>query len=252
MPKYYAAPSSYHTPPSNPSTRTQQQPGSSLSNPTTGVVVGPPALIVHMARNHARVRTVRRGPPAELGQENKPKSESKTSPSDLSTKGGHLKVGTTLQPKTTSRPAVSLVAKSPAREAQASQPSPVVAPSPLGATPVSRPQEPPTGVPTVFEPPTPRFPDSESRVADPPPNLADPPKTHEPSLPVLERASEQPGPVPFVIQMINSGKDVDTIIRSVLGDDVQISIDAIDRVCSTFARRHETRKLTAVFTRSVD
>ena len=164
------------------------------------------------------------------------KSESKAPLSDSSTKGPYLEVGTFPQPEITPHRVVSPAAESPAREAEASQPSPVVAPPPLGATPVSHPQEPPTGV------------------------LADSPKTHGPSQPVLERASEQPGPVPFVIQMItdilarigNSGEDVDAIIHSVLGDNVQISIDAIDRVCSTFAPRHETRKLTAVLTRFVN
>ena len=55
----------------------------------------------------------------------------------------------------------------------------------------------------------------------------------------------------LVSQMIRSGKDADTIVRSILGEDAQISIDAIDGVCFTFAR-HEIRKLTPVSTCSVD
>ena len=38
-----------------------------------------------------------------------------------------------------------------------------------------------------------------------------------------------------VIQMIRSGKDEDAIIGSILEDDAQISIDAIDKACFTLA-----------------
>ena len=48
-----------------------------------------------------------------------------------------------------------------------------------------------------------------------------------------------------VIQMIHSGKDEDSIIHSVLGKGAQISIDAMDKVCSTFAH-HQIRELKLV------
>lgn len=114
------------------------------------------------------------------------KSESKTSLSDSSTtKGSNLKVGTTLQPEVTPLSVVSPVAESPAREAEASRSSPIVAPSPLGAIPVSQPQETPVHIPVVSEPPAP---EPELQVTDSPPNLVDSPKAQEPSLSVVEQA----------------------------------------------------------------
>jgi hypothetical protein len=117
------------------------------------------------------------------------KSESRTSLSDSSTKGSNLKVGTTLEPEIAPHTVVSPVAESPAREAEASRPSPIIAPSPLGAIPVFRPQETPTQIPVVSEPPAPRLPEPESQVVDSPPSLVDSPQAHESSLPVVEQAS---------------------------------------------------------------
>ena len=77
------------------------------------------------------------------------KSESKASLSDPSTKGSNLKVGTTLQSEIAPHPVVSPVAKSPAREAEASRPSPIVVLSLFGTIPVSHPQELPAPVPVV-------------------------------------------------------------------------------------------------------
>jgi hypothetical protein len=118
------------------------------------------------------------------------KSESKTSLSDSSTKGSNLKVGTTLEPQVTPHTVVSPVAESPAREAEASRPSPIIAPSPLGAIPVFHPQETPTHIPAVSEPPAPGLPEPEVHV-DSPPGFVDSPKSHEPSLPILQQASEE-------------------------------------------------------------
>ena len=118
------------------------------------------------------------------------KSESKTSLSDSSTKGSNLKVGTTLGPELSPYTIVSPVAESPAREAEASRPTPIVGPSPLGAIVDSRPQEPPAPAPEVpSEPPAPRLPEPEVPVVESPPNLADSPQPHEPALPVVEQAS---------------------------------------------------------------
>ena len=120
------------------------------------------------------------------------KSESKTSLSDSSTKGSNLKVGTTLEPQITPHSVVSPVAESPAREAEASRPSPIVAPSPLGAILDSRPQEPPAPIPVVSsESPAPRLPEPEFQVVESPPNLADSPQAHTSTLPVVEQASEK-------------------------------------------------------------
>lgn len=119
------------------------------------------------------------------------KSESKTSLSDSSTKGSNLKVGTTIQPQVTPHSVVSPVAESPAREAEASRPSPIVQPSPLGAIPISDPQETPTQIPAVSEPPAPRLPEPELHVVDSPPSFVDSPKAHESSLPALQQASEE-------------------------------------------------------------
>lgn len=119
------------------------------------------------------------------------KSESKTSLSDSSTKGSNLKVGTTLEPEIAPHTIVSPVAESPAREAEASRPSPLVAPSPLGAIPVSRPQEAPTHIPGVPDSPVSRPPEPELHVVESPPNLVDSPKAHGPSLPVPEHVSEK-------------------------------------------------------------
>jgi len=118
------------------------------------------------------------------------KSESKTSLSDSSTKGSNLKVGTTLEPQITPHTVVSPVAESPAREAEASRPSPIVAPSPLGAILDSRPQEAPAPLPVVSsEPPAPRLPEPELQVVESPPNLADSPQAYTSALPIVEQAS---------------------------------------------------------------
>jgi hypothetical protein len=132
------------------------------------------------------------------------KSESKTSLSDVvsaTTKGSNLKLGTTLQSQVAPHTVVSPVAESPAREAEASRPSPIVAPSPLGAIPVSRPQEPPAPAPVILselpapvpvipsQPPVPHLPEPESQVVESPPDLADSPQAHESTLPVVEQVS---------------------------------------------------------------
>ena len=163
-----------------------------------------------------------------LGLETLHKSESKSSLSDSSTKGSTLKVGTTLQPpQVAPHTIVSPVAESPAREAEASRPSPLVGPSPLGAIPGSRPQEPPAPstipseppaprpqeppapVPVIpselpaprpqeppapvpiipSEPPAPRLPEPGLQVVESPPNLVDSPQAHESALPVVEQVS---------------------------------------------------------------
>jgi len=144
-----------------------------------------------------------------------PKSESKTSFSDSSTKGSNLKVGTTLEPQITPHTVVSPIAESPAREAVASGPSPIVAPSPLGAILGSRPQEAPAPTPLVSsDPPAPRLPEPELQVVESPPslqagsgprsqssaNLDDPPETEKvsrsqlelPPFPALPRAPANP------------------------------------------------------------
>ena len=66
--------------------------------------------------------------------------------------------------------------------------------------------------------------------------------------PPYELEQEQ---IPLVIQMIHSGEDEGSIIRSILGDDVQISIDAIDEVCRAFARHREICQLKLTSTRSI-
>ena len=117
------------------------------------------------------------------------KSESKTSLSDSSTKGSNLKVGTTLEPQITPHTVVSPVAESPAREAEASRPSPIVAPSPLGAVLDSRPQEAPAPIPVVSsDPPAPRLPEPESQVVESPSNLTDSPQAHTSTLPIVEQS----------------------------------------------------------------
>jgi len=117
------------------------------------------------------------------------KSESKTSLSDSSTKGSNLKVGTTLEPQITPHTVVSPVAESPAREAEASRPSPIVAPSPLGAILGSRPQEAPAPIPVVSsELPAPRLPEPDLQVVESPPDFADSPQAHTSTLPVVEQA----------------------------------------------------------------
>jgi len=117
------------------------------------------------------------------------KSESKTSLSDSSTKGSNLKVGTTLEPQITPHTVVSPVAESPAREAEASRPSPIVAPSPLGAILGSRPQEAPAPTPLVSsDTPAPRLTEPESQVVESPPNLSDSPQAHASTLPVVEQS----------------------------------------------------------------
>jgi len=149
----------------------------------------------------SRVGMVMRRSSTGLGLGTYHKSESKTSLSDSSTKGSNLKVGTTLQPQITPATIVSPVAESPAREAEASRPSPIVAPSPLGAIPVSHPQEPPAPVPVIpseppapvpvipSEPPAPRLPEPEPQVVESPPDLVDSPQAHESTLPIVEQAS---------------------------------------------------------------
>ena len=132
------------------------------------------------------------------------KSESKTSLSDSSTKGSNLKVGTTLEPQVAPHTVVSPVAESPAREAEASRPSPIVAPSPLGAILDSRPQEVPAPIPVVSEPPAPHLPEPELQVTESPPNLADSPRAHGSILPVVEQTSrdfsDYPEPQPAVTE----------------------------------------------------
>jgi hypothetical protein len=118
------------------------------------------------------------------------KSESKTSLSDSSTKGSNLKVGTTVEPEPTPHTVVSPVAESPAREAEASRPSPIVGPSPLGAIIGSHPQEPPAPAPEVSsEPPAPRLPEPEVAIVESPPDFADSPQPHESALPVPEQVT---------------------------------------------------------------
>ena len=51
--------------------------------------------------------------------------------------------------------------------------------------------------------------------------------------------------------MINSGEDEDTIIRSILGGDVQISINAIDEVCYPFTNYREICHKTPNSARSI-
>ena len=118
-------------------------------------------------------------------------SESRTSLSDSVTGGSNLKVGTTLQPpQVAPHTLVSPVAESPSREAEASRPSPIVAPSPLGAITDFRPQEPLAPVPVVpSEPPAPRLPEPELQVVESPPDLVDSPQAHESTLPVVEQSS---------------------------------------------------------------
>lgn len=136
----------------------------------------------------SRVGTLMRRSSIGLGTHHK--SESKTSLSDSSTKGSNLKVGTTLEPQVTPHTVVSPVAESPAREAEASRPSPIVAPSPLGAIPGYRPQEIPAPTPVVpSEPSVPRLPEPEPEVVESPPSLVDSPQAHGSTLPVIEQAS---------------------------------------------------------------
>ena len=139
----------------------------------------------------SRMGTLMRRPSLGLGTHHK--SESKTSLSDStgSTKGSNLKVGTTIQQEIAPHSVVSPVAESPAREAEASRPSPIVVPSPLGAIPVSQPQETPAQNPAVSDPPAPSMPEPELQVVESPPNLVDSPKDHEYSLPVAEQATER-------------------------------------------------------------
>ena len=118
------------------------------------------------------------------------KSDSKASLSDSSTKGGNLKVGTTLEPQITPHTVVSPVAESPAREAEASRPTPIVTPSPLGAIEGYRPQESPAPMPVVSpDPPAPRLPETKPQVVESPPNLVDSPQDHKSALPVAEQAA---------------------------------------------------------------
>ena len=166
----------------------------------------------------SRVGMVMRRSSTGLGLGTYHKTGSKTSLSDSGTKGSDLKVGTTLQPpQVPPHSIVSPVAESPAREAEASRPSPIVAPSPLGAIPDSRPQEPPAPAPVVpsespapvvpsespapvipsespapvilSETPAPRLPEPEPQVVESPPDLVDSPQAHESTLPVVEQAS---------------------------------------------------------------
>jgi len=140
----------------------------------------------------SRVGTLMRRSSTGLGLGTQHKSESKTSLSDIvsSVKGSNLKVGTTLPPQVAAHTVVSPVAESPAREAEASRPSPIVAPSPLGAIPVSHPQEPLAPVPIIpSEPPAPHFPEPELHAVESPTDLADSPQAHESTLPVVEQVS---------------------------------------------------------------
>ena len=65
------------------------------------------------------------------------------------------------------------------------------------------------------------------------------------------RLSYEPEKIPFVIQMIHSGEDADSIIRSVLRDDAQVSIDVIDQACSTHALRRDIRELKPILICSI-
>ena len=147
------------------------------------------------------------------------KSESKTSLSDsASTKGSNLKVGTTIQPEIAPHSVVSPVAESPAREDEASRPSPIVGPSPLGAIPVSQPQEASTEaeIPTVSEPPVPHFPEPQPHVVDSPPNLVDSPGAHVPPLPGLEQASGEPSDHPMPQPVVSGTPEVTS--REITGE----------------------------------
>ena len=127
---------------------------------------------------------------SSLGLGTYQKSESKTSLSDSSTKGSALKVGTTVEPEITPHTVVSPVAESPAREAEASRPDPIVAPSPLGAIPGYRPEETPAPIPVVpSQPPAPSLPEPESQVVESPPSLVESPQAHGSALPVIEQVS---------------------------------------------------------------
>jgi len=140
----------------------------------------------------SRVGTLMRRSSTGLGLGTQHKSESKTSLSDVvsSVKGSNLKVGTTLPPQVAAHTVVSPVAESPAREAEASRPSPIVGPSPLGAIPSSRPQEPLAPVPVIpSEPPAPHLPEPELHAVESPTDLADSPQVHESTLPVVEQVS---------------------------------------------------------------
>ena len=147
----------------------------------------------------SRVGTLMRRSSTGLGLGTHHKSESKTSLSDSGTKGSNLKVGTTLEPQVTPHTVVSPVAESPAREAEASRPSPIIAPSPLGAILDSRPQEPPAPAPIVPSEP-PRLPEPESQVVESPPDLVDSPQAHESTLPAIEpgKSSDYVEPQPPV------------------------------------------------------
>lgn len=139
--------------------------------------------------------TLMRRPSLGLGTHHKSESKTSLSDSTSSTKGTNLKVGTTIQSQIAPHTIVSPVLESPAREAEASRPSPIVAPSPLGAISIPRPQEIPTEIPTeippVSEPPAPNFPEPEQNVVESPPNFVDSPNAHEHSLPAVEQVSEQ-------------------------------------------------------------
>ena len=162
----------------------------------------------------SRVGTLMRRSSTGLGLGTQHKSESKTSLSDIvsSVKGSNLKVGTTLPPQVAAHTVVSPVAESPAREAEASRPSPIVGPSPLGAIPSSRPQEPAAPVPIIpseppapipvipseppapvpvipSEPPAPHLPEPELHAVESPTDLTDSPQVHESTLPVVEQVS---------------------------------------------------------------
>ena len=101
------------------------------------------------------------------------------------TRGSNLKIGATL-PHTV----VSPVAESPAREAEASRPSPIITPSPLGVILNSLPEGTPVPVPVIPpEPPTSHLPETGLQVSEPPPNLPDSPQAQGSTLPIVELAS---------------------------------------------------------------
>ena len=91
------------------------------------------------------LRPIVRRPTAGFSLRTAYMSESSTTISNSTTKGSNLKVGTTLEPQITPLTDASPVPGSP----EASRPSPIVAPSPLGTILDHHPQETPAPVPRV-------------------------------------------------------------------------------------------------------
>ena len=96
----------------------------------------------------SRVGTVMRRSSSGLGLGVRRPEPGTTLP-DSAAKGSNLKVSTALEPQITPHADADPVPESPAREAEASRPSPIVAPSPLGVIPDHHPHETPTPVPRV-------------------------------------------------------------------------------------------------------